>query len=356
MYASTSSSSKDNLLRAIRFETPDYIPMTFHINEACWHMYEPNALFDLMESHPFLFPNFQRPENFVPDYALNARKGQPYKDGFGCVWQTEMDGIVGSIVGHPLEDWDSYKDYPFPDPAQTTGLFPIDWTAFEEECAANREKGEMVYGDLRHGHTFQQLAELRGFENLLFDMCDEEPLLLDLIARLEQFNYEQIMHFVKAGVDMIRIPEDLGMQKGPMIRPDDFRKYIKPSYQRLLAPAREKGILIHMHSDGDIRTLCDDLIDGGVDVLNLQDLVNGIDWIAEKFRGKTCIDLDIDRQSITPYGTPAEIDALVREEVEKIACREGGLMMIYGLYPGVPLENVKALMDAMERYAFYYSA
>jgi hypothetical protein len=30
-------------------------------------------------------------------------------------------------------------------------------------------------------------------------------------------------------------------------------------------------------------------------------------------------------------------------------------MMIYGLYPGVPLANVKALMDAMDKYATYYS-
>jgi len=29
-------------------------------------------------------------------------------------------------------------------------------------------------------------------------------------------------------------------------------------------------------------------------------------------------------------------------------------MLIYGLYPGVPLENVKALMDAMTRYADFY--
>ena len=29
--------------------------------------------------------------------------------------------------------------------------------------------------------------------------------------------------------------------------------------------------------------------------------------------------------------------------------------MIYGLYPGVPLENVRALMDAMEKYATYHS-
>jgi uroporphyrinogen-III decarboxylase len=110
-----------------------------------------------------------------------------------------------------------------------------------------------------------------------------------------------------------------------------------------------------MHSDGDIRHLVDDIIDSGVEVINLQDLVNGIDWIAERFRGKVCVDLDIDRQLITPYGTPAQIDALIREEVEKIATPQGGLAMIYGLYPGVPLENVKALMDAMETYSFYYS-
>ncbi len=30
-------------------------------------------------------------------------------------------------------------------------------------------------------------------------------------------------------------------------------------------------------------------------------------------------------------------------------------MMIYGLYPGVPLKNVSALMDAMDKYASYYS-
>ena len=61
MYVSTSSSSRDNLLRAIRFERPDYIPMTFHINAACWNHYDQNALLDLMEEHPFLFPDFQRP-------------------------------------------------------------------------------------------------------------------------------------------------------------------------------------------------------------------------------------------------------------------------------------------------------
>ena len=355
MYVSTSSGSRETLLRTIRFEKPDYIPVTFHINAACWNHYDQNALLDLMEAHPFLFPDFVRPATpFVPEYDFNARAGQPYTDGFGCIWETAMDGIVGSVHKHPLADISRYPSYVLPDPERSTGLVPIDWSAFEREVARQKAMGLMTYGDLRHGHTFQQLCDIRGYVDTLTDLSDEEPEVLDLLERLCRFNLAQIHHFLKADVDMIRIPEDLGMQRGPMISAGLFREYIKPLYQRMLEPVRRAGKIIHMHSDGDIRTLADDIIEGGVDVLNLQDLVNGVDWIGSRFRGKTCIDLDIDRQKITPFGTPAEIDAHIRKCVETVGCKEGGLMLIYGLYPGVPLENVAALMDAMTRYAYYY--
>jgi uroporphyrinogen-III decarboxylase len=140
-----------------------------------------------------------------------------------------------------------------------------------------------------------------------------------------------------------------------MLPPALFREYIKPCYETIRQPARDAGIPIHMHSDGDIRTLADDLVASGVEILNLQDRVNGIDWIAEKFRGRLCVEVDIDRQSVTPFGIPEEIDRMIRDTVSKISTPDGGLCLIYGLYPGVPLENVKALMDAMEKYAFYHS-
>ena len=175
-----------------------------------------------------------------------------------------------------------------------------------------------------------------------------------LIDMVEEFNSYIVNKYLEIGVDVMGYAEDLGMQKGPMISPDYFKQYIKPSYERLMKPARDKGVIVHMHSDGDLHDLIDDLIDGGVEVINMQDNTNGVDWIADKFAGKVCIELDIDRQFITPNGTPKEVDTLIREEVEKIGRKEGGLMMIYGLYPGIPLENVKALMDAMEKYAFYY--
>jgi hypothetical protein len=92
-----------------------------------------------------------------------------------------------------------------------------------------------------------------------------------------------------------------------------------------------------------------------VDVLNLQDLVNGLDWIKANVKGKMCIDLDVDRQGVTFCGTPKQVDDLILREVSTLGDRAGGLMMIYGLYPGVPLENAHALMDAMERYSSYYN-
>lgn len=347
----------DNFTRAVRFERPDQIPMRFSINAACWHHYSKEALWDLMEEHKLLFPKFKRPEvGWKPNYALVARKDEPYTDPMGCTWVTSDNGITGTVHGHPLEDWSSFgTTWNIADPNMTDGLYNVDWALNEKKWAEIKAAGGSFKGALRHGHTFLQLCDLRGYENVLCDMLDEEPLLDELIEQLTHFNLAIVNRFIKNGCSSMQYPEDLGMQVGPMLSPDMFKRYIKPAYSKIMQPARDAGIPIHMHSDGDIRMLVDDIVDSGVEVINLQDLVNGIDWIAEKFRGKVCVDLDIDRQKITPYGTPEQIDALIREEVSKIATPEGGLCMVYGLYPGVPLENVKALMDAMEKYAFYYS-
>lgn len=347
----------DNLTRAIRFEKPDHIPMHFAINSACWHHYPKDALWDLMEGHKILFPDFKRPSaDWMPTYPLVARKDVPYTDPMSCTWYTADNGITGTVLDHPLADWSSFKTtWKIADPDTTDGLYAVDLTARKKKWSEIISQGGSFSGGLRHGHTFLQLCDLRGYENLLADMIDEEPLLDELIDQLTEFNLAIVHHYVDNGCSRMSYPEDLGMQVGPMLSPDLFRRYIKPSYEKIMKPARDAGIPIHMHSDGDIRTLVDDIIDSGVEIINLQDLVNGIDWIADRFKGKICVELDIDRQTITRFGTPQEIDDLIRKEVSSIATPSGGLCMIYGLYPGVPLENVKALMDAMEKYAFYFS-
>ena len=348
---------RENLLRTVRFERPEYIPMAFHLNASCWDRYPRQALVDLMASHPLLFPDFDPvsvPEQ--PAFPAYARPNEPFTDPWGCVWETTEGGIVGLTTTHALEDWADFDSYTAPNPEETTHWGPIDWAEAGRSGFSYGFTRCLRSGEIGHGHTFLKLIDIRGYENLMYDMADDEPRLWKLIEMIEAFNLALVRNCIEyVKVEWMGYAEDLGMQTGPMLSPDHFRKYIKPSYRRLIAPAREAGCIIHMHSDGDIRQLVDDLVDVGADVLNLQDVVNGIDWIAEHLKGKVCIDLDIDRQSVTRFGTPSEIDDLIRKEVETLGSPSGGLMMIYGLYPGVPLENVQALMDAMERYSTYYS-
>jgi uroporphyrinogen decarboxylase len=344
-----------NTLQAIRFERPEYIPIVFWINPACWHHYPREFLFELMAEHRILFPDFDLENEPTPELAPWERAGVPFTDAWDCVWETTDDGITGIVTRHPLADWSALESYTAPDPAETNGMKKIDWADIKKQALKIRSEGKHYMASLEHGHAFQRLTYLRGYENLLFDMTDGEIRLRLLIEMVENFSVGIVRRYLDASCEMLCYPEDIGMQQGPMLSPQHFRKYIRPIYKHLITPAHEADCLVHMHSDGDIRELIDDLIQSGIDVLNLQDLVNGIDLIAANLKGRVCIDIDIDRQQITPFGSPAQIDKLIREEVEKLGNREGGLMMIYGLYPGIPLENVKAVMDAMERYAGYYS-
>jgi hypothetical protein len=347
---------RDAYLRTVRFEHPPRILMVYSINGSCWQHYPPEALRELIETHPLLFPE---PESVGPpsEFPPFARAGEPFTDLWGCVWESSMDGITGTVTRHPLADWSALKDFRAPDPMTSDGLVPFQepWEQIAGQIREAKAAGRLTVGGLVHGHTFLRLCDLRGYENLIMDMAAGEPRLDALIEQIREFNCAVLRRYSELGVDMLSLPEDLGMQFGPMLTPAHFRRYVLPCYERYTAIAREGGCLVHMHSDGDIRALADDLVSVGVEILNLQDLVNGVDWIAERFGGRVCIDLDLDRQKVIPFGTPAQIDALVREAVEKIGTPAGGLMIKHGLYPGVPLENVRATMDAMERYSTYYS-
>ncbi|NOY09230.1 MAG: hypothetical protein GXP33_10370 [Spirochaetes bacterium] len=346
---------QDSLIRTVNFTKPDHIPMTFHINSACWNHYPEGTLQDLMAGHPFLFPDFIKTDNpSAVDLPPFLKAGREFTDPWGCVRKTTIDGIQGTVIKHPLETWDNFSSFKPPDPDKFTHRGPIDWEAEAKAVGPSISQHSIKNGEIGHNHTWLKLNDIRGYENTIYDMVDEEPKLLKLIDMLETFNMGLLENYLKIKTEWMTFSEDLGMQTGPMLSPGHFRKYIKPSYRRLMGTAKKSGCIVHVHADGDIRDLMDDLFECSIDIINLQDIVNGIDWIEKHVQGRMCIELDIDRQEITFEGTPEQIDSLIRSEVEKLGSRDGGLMMIYGLYPGVPLENAKAVMDAMEHYTGYY--
>lgn len=346
---------RENTLRAVRFERPERIPVVVSVNPACRSFYPAAALDDLLASHPLLFPGFRAGQAGPGALPPWQRAGRPFIDDWGCEWRTAENGLTGAVVGHPLADWAALPAFRPPDPARGDGMQPIDWARKARDLARDRAAGRLAAGGLHHGHTFLRLTYLRGYENFIFDMADGGPRVAALVETVEAFNAGLVRRWLAAGAEWLSYPEDLGMQRGPLLSPALFRAWIKPVYRRLTAPARAAGCVIHVHSDGDIRALAADLVDGDIDVINLQDRVNGLDWIASSFKGRLCVDLDLDRQEVTRLGTPAAVEAHVRRVVETLGSPAGGLMLIYGLYPGIPLANARALLDALEKYATHFS-
>ena len=316
---------RENFLRAARFDYPDIIPSGVHFSPAAV-LYYKHEIDKLMFKHPVLFSGHKKGDYDwkkvnIDDYS-NIEKTPV--DSWGCRWKTLMNGIRGTAIEHPLQDWDKFALYKAPDPENFTYRDSIDWNMIKKNIIKTKEKDELTIGNLQHGFLFLYLTYIRGYENIIFDMTDEDGRLIKLIKMLEDFAEHQVRKYIDIGVDMIKYPEDLGMQNTPMLSPDQFKKYIAPSYKRLMSIARRKGALVHMHSDGYIMDLIEDIIDCGIDIINVQDLVNGIDNLAKTLRGRICIELDIDRQSIVIHGSPKDVDDHIRECVIKLGDKKGG--------------------------------
>lgn len=339
--------NRENYLRTIYFNNPERIIMSFYINPSCFELYDKKIIIDMMKRHKKLFPSLDRfLSKFPPLYAVNARKDKPYIDEWGCKWVTTTNGITGTVIEHPLADLAKTDEYNLPrikkylNPSIIRGLISL-----AKKC------GFLSILGLPHGHTFLKLSDICGYENLLFAMCDEDKNFLKLLKRIEEYNVNYVKKIAELKPDIISLPEDLGMQIGPMLSPEHFRSYIKPIYKKMISQIDSNSTAVHMHSDGDIRLLYDDIMEAGVNIINLQDTTNGIDWIAENIAGKYAIELDIDRR--LPWNA-SDINGVIREYIGRLSTLKGGLMLKFGLYGGLPYDKIEALMTAMENNIYYY--
>ena len=348
-------SNRENTIRNARFQTPEWIPMHVAISGASWNQLR-HDLEEVLARHPALFPGFEKGkrdyDNWDPGPAHRA--GEAFTDSWGCVWEAAIDGLEGVVTRHPLADWDAMETWQPPDPLLTGDRGPVDWEARRRAVAAARQRGELTSGGVPHGFLFMRLTYLRGFENLMLDMATEDPRLQGLIDILVEHNMRIIEQYVGMGVDLMELGEDLGTQTASIISPAMFRKWITPAYEKLIAPCAEAGMLVALHSDGHIMGLMDEFCFAGVNIINPQDLCNGVDSLAREIKGRFCIRLDIDRQTVVPFGTAQEIRDLIEYEVRTLGSPEGGLEMICGIYPPTPAKNVDALLSAMEEFRTYW--
>ncbi len=348
-------SERDNYLRTARFQDPEWIPARVSISGASWLELRED-MEEVCARHPLIFPGFRRGavdyERLRETYSYHA--GETFTDAWQCVWRSTIDGLEGIVEGHPLADWGSLAGFQAPDPLVTDDRNPVDWHARRRQVESSRARGGLTQAGIRHGFLFMRMYYLRGFENLMLDFATEPPELRRLIDLIVAHCEVVVDQWCGMGLDLYNFAEDLGTQDRSVISPAAFRKWLTPAYRALMQPFRERGTLVGLHSDGYVMELMDEFIAAGVDIINPQDLCNGIDALASEVKGRMCIRLDIDRQTIVPFGTRAEIRELIAEETRKLGSPRGGLEFLAGIYPPTPPENVDALCDALEEYRTFW--
>ena len=97
---------KENLIRAIEFSNPEWIPITVEFVPALYKKY-PEAIEELILRHPLVFPG--GPKGFDEDDPLFIG-GARFTDDWGCGWYCIQDGIIGRCIEHPLEIWEGLED------------------------------------------------------------------------------------------------------------------------------------------------------------------------------------------------------------------------------------------------------
>ena len=344
---------RENFIRTITFKNPKWLHYDMHINPAMWAVYK-QELEEVVLKYPKTFRGYKKGGI---DYKNMSFSAETIDDNFvidawGCKWHYPLRYMDGAVVSHPLEDIANLSSF-VPPLSPVPELSDEEWEKERQNVKAAKEKGEIVWGGTEHGFLFLRHTYLRGFDNAMLDYADENSHenLHRIYSMIIDYNMKLVDYHIRRGSDYMEFAEDLGTQTGTIISPKTFREWVKPAYAALMQPCKRAGMYIGLHSDGKTLDILEDQIEAGVDVVNPQDLCNGIDELARRIKGRACIRLDIDRQCVIPYGTPKDIDDLIHEEMEKLGSPEGGLMFICGLYPPTPVKNVEALAKAIEKYS-----
>jgi uroporphyrinogen decarboxylase len=193
-------------------------------------------------------------------------------------------------------------------------------------------------------------------DNLFVDMADEDSkmatFLLDTITDLACLRAKE---FAAAGVDILGLGDDIGMQSAIMMSANMYRTWLKPRLAKVIAAAKavKPDILVSYHSCGYVLPLIGDLIEVGVDILNpVQPECMDFAEVYAKFGDRLSFNGTIGTQKLMPFGTPEEIRAEVRRNLG-IAGNQGGLFCCptHMLEPEVPWANIEAYAEAVREFS-----
>ncbi len=152
--------------------------------------------------------------------------------------------------------------------------------------------------------------------------------------------------------------EDLASQDRPFMSPTLFKEFYEKPYRELIGAAHDLGCDFHMHCCGKIDALIPQLIDYGLDALELDSpRMTGYANL-RPFRGKIMFWACVNIQTIYVKGTPGQCEREVWHMMRNLGTPDGGFGAYY--YPQTshiqaPKENVRAFGDGLKRFGTYAS-
>jgi len=267
---------------------------------------------------------YELPEQYGTDIAYVGMNPSPDArpkvgvDEWGCVWENIGVSNLGEVKKPVLTDWADWDKLNIPDIRD-----PKRWEGIEHARADAGDKF-LVAGGVS---LYERVHFLRGLENTWVDIHTEPENLGRLIDVLVDMNLYAIERYAAAGADGFMWCDDWGLQHGLMISPQSWREIWKPRYARVYKAAHDAGLLTLLHSCGDISAILEDLIDAGLDLIQMDQQENmGMEFLGEKFGGRITFWCPVDIQATMAHGSLEDIRAYCRKLVTTLGRPQGGFM------------------------------
>ena len=285
--------AKERIRRTVLFESPDRLPRDF----------------------PEPYGSDLATTGMNPSVDERPREGV---DQWGAVWQNIGVSNLGEVKQFPLTDYKDIDKLNIPDindPARWQGL----------DDARQDAADKFLLG--RGVSLYERVHFIRGLENTWADIYQNPEQLGELIDVLVEMNLVAIGKYAAAGMDGLVFCDDWGLQDRLMISPEKWQEIWEPRYARVFQAAHQAGLLTFLHSCGNIVEIMDNLIDIGLDVIQMDQQVNmGLELLGHRFAGRITFWSPVDIQAVMPGGNLAEIRAYCRKMVECLATKTGGFI------------------------------
>ena len=247
-----------------------------------------------------------------------------------------------------LETVKELAEYPWPDIKEN-----YRHSHLEDATKDLHEKGYFVIGSAGH-MGWEKACYMRGILNICRDLTVNQEFAVYLFDKLCDLFCFMARRFAQAGVDMVWLSEDVGMQDRLMIGPEMYKRWIKPRTKKVIDAAKKVKPDIHIaqHHCGQVEPIIGDLIEIGVNALHpIQPESMAPARIKSRFGHVLTLWGTVGTQSVMPFGTPADVRKTVRDNVRDLGYN-GGLWIApsQALEPDVPWENVAAFFDAVDEF------